>query len=44
MVARGDLGIEIPIARVPVLQKRLIALAGRLLTPWAPTSRSGATA
>lgn len=29
MVARGDLGIELPIASVPVLQKRLIALAGR---------------
>jgi pyruvate kinase len=29
MVARGDLGIEMPIASVPVLQKRLIACAGR---------------
>jgi pyruvate kinase len=33
MVARGDLGIEVPIATVPVLQKRLIALAGRESKP-----------
>jgi len=33
MVARGDLGIEVPIAQVPVLQKRLIALAGRNSKP-----------
>src|SRR5918994_3254263 len=33
MVARGDLGIEVPLAQVPVLQKRLIALAGRLSKP-----------
>jgi pyruvate kinase len=33
MVARGDLGIEVPISRVPVLQKRLIALAGRQSKP-----------
>jgi pyruvate kinase len=28
MVARGDLGIELPIAAVPIVQKRLLALAG----------------
>jgi pyruvate kinase len=33
MVARGDLGIELPLSRVPVLQKRLIALAGRHSRP-----------
>jgi pyruvate kinase len=33
MVARGDLGIEVPIATVPVLQKRLIALAGERSKP-----------
>jgi len=33
MVARGDLGIEVPIATVPGLQKRLIALAGRHSKP-----------
>jgi pyruvate kinase len=29
MVARGDLGIELPLAQVPVVQKRLIRTAGR---------------
>jgi pyruvate kinase len=33
MVARGDLGIELPIEEVPVVQKRLLALAGRLARP-----------
>ena len=29
MVARGDLGVEMPIEEVPMIQKRLLALAGR---------------
>ena len=33
MVARGDLGIELPIEDVPVIQKRLLGLAGRLARP-----------
>ena len=33
MVARGDLGIELPIERVPSVQKRLLALAGRHSRP-----------
>jgi pyruvate kinase len=33
MVARGDLGIELPIEDVPVVQKRLLAIAGRLARP-----------
>ena len=33
MVARGDLGIEVPLAQVPVMQKALIRLAGRLSKP-----------
>jgi pyruvate kinase len=33
MVARGDLGIEVPLAEVPVLQKRLIRTAGRCSKP-----------
>src|SRR5829696_8447571 len=33
MIARGDLGIELPIEEVPLVQKRLIAHAGRSATP-----------
>lgn len=33
MVARGDLGIEVPLAEVPILQKRLIRTAGRRSKP-----------
>ena len=33
MIARGDLGIELPIARVPIAQKQLLELAGRLALP-----------
>ena len=33
MVARGDLGIELPLAEVPVVQKRLIRAAGRRSKP-----------
>ncbi len=33
MVARGDLGIELPLAAVPVVQKRLLALAGERSKP-----------
>lgn len=33
MVARGDLGIELPLAEVPVVQKRLIRCAGRRSKP-----------
>jgi len=33
MVARGDLGIELPIEDVPIVQKRLIAEAGRQARP-----------
>jgi pyruvate kinase len=33
MVARGDLGIELPIARVPIVQKQLLQLAGWLARP-----------
>jgi pyruvate kinase len=29
MIARGDLGIEVPLAEVPVMQKRMIRAAGR---------------
>ena len=33
MVARGDLGIELPIEDVPAAQKRLLKLAGQLARP-----------
>ncbi len=33
MVARGDLGIELPIQDVPMVQKRLLRLSGRLARP-----------
>jgi pyruvate kinase len=33
MVARGDLGIELPIAQVPIVQKQLLELAGWLARP-----------
>jgi len=33
MVARGDLGIELPIEDVPIVQKRLLRTAGRLARP-----------
>jgi len=33
MIARGDLGIELPIEQVPLVQKRLLVLAGRRAVP-----------
>src|SRR3954469_9175129 len=33
MIARGDLGIELPIEEVPLVQKRLLAIAGRAAKP-----------
>ena len=33
MVARGDLGIELPIAKVPIVQKQLLELAGFMARP-----------
>ncbi len=33
MVARGDLGIELPIEEVPIVQKRLLRTAGNLARP-----------
>ena len=33
MVARGDLGIELPIEEVPMVQKQLLALAGSMARP-----------
>ncbi len=33
MIARGDLGIELPIEKVPLVQKRILAMAGRRAVP-----------
>jgi pyruvate kinase len=33
MVARGDLGIELRIEEVPIVQKKIIAMAGRMARP-----------
>ncbi len=33
MVARGDLGVEIPIARIPIVQKRIVSKANQLGKP-----------
>ena len=33
MIARGDLGIELPIEEVPLVQKRILAMAGRQAVP-----------
>ena len=33
MVARGDLGIELPIEKVPIVQKKLLAMAGQQARP-----------
>ena len=33
MVARGDLGVEIPIAKIPSVQKKIVAMANRLGKP-----------
>jgi pyruvate kinase len=33
MVARGDLGIELPIEEVPLVQKRILHIAGKRLKP-----------
>ena len=39
MVARGDLGIELPIEQVPMVQKQLLRIAGRLARPRSPPRR-----
>jgi pyruvate kinase len=33
MIARGDLGVELPLPEVPIVQKRVIAMAGKLARP-----------
>src|SRR5581483_8901284 len=33
MVARGDLGIELPVENVPMVQKQLLRTAGKLARP-----------
>ena len=33
LVARGDLGVEIPIAKIPSVQKKIVAMANRLGKP-----------
>ena len=38
MVARGDLGVELGVHRVPALQKEIIAAARRALKPAQPCS------
>src|SRR3954470_3255102 len=39
MVARGDLGIEMRIEEVPIVQKQVIALAGALAPPSTPATQ-----
>ena len=33
MIARGDLGVELPLAEVPIVQKQVIAMAGHFARP-----------
>jgi pyruvate kinase len=33
MIARGDLGVELPLAEVPIVQKQVIAMAGSFARP-----------